>query len=102
MKIHIILRGEADLRKIYKEIRSEKNLSTSTRSIDIRQKLQDTFNEEFVFKKISISKTEFVMSKETDKFVDFSNIQLMSSLPSSLTFKEARENDQYINETNAY
>ena len=33
------------------------------------------------------SKTEFVMYKETDKFVDISNIQLMSSLPSSLTFK---------------
>ena len=27
------------------------------------------------------------MSKETDKFVDVSNIQLKSSIPSSLTFK---------------
>ena len=33
------------------------------------------------------SSKEFVVSKETDKSDDFSNIQLISSLPSSLTFK---------------
>ena len=91
VKIHIIIRGEvysvADLRKIYKEIRSERNLSSFTRNIDIRQKLQDMFYEKNVFKKMSSSKTEFVMSKETEKFVDISDIQLMSSLPSSLTYK---------------
>ena len=36
---------------------------------------------------MSSSKTEFVMSKETDKIADISNIQLMSSLPSSLAFE---------------
>ena len=49
VKIHIIIRGEvysvADLRKIYSKIRSERNLSRSTRSIDIRQKVQDMFYE---------------------------------------------------------
>ena len=78
---------EKYLRKIYNEIRSERNLSSSLRSIDIRQKLQDMLYEKIVSKKMSSSKTEFVMSKETNKFVDISNIQLMSSLPSSLTFK---------------
>ena len=73
--------------KNIKRNRSERNLSSSTRSIDIRQKLQDMFYEKIVSKKMSSSKTEFVMSKETNKFVDISNIQLMSSLPSSLTFK---------------
>ena len=71
---------------IYYVIRSERNLSSSTRRIDIRQNLQDMLSEKMVFKKISSSKTEFVMSKNTDKFVDIWNIQLMSSLPSSLTF----------------
>ena len=45
------------------------------------------FYEKTVFKKMGSSKTEFVMSEETDKFVDISNIQLMSSLPSSWIFK---------------
>ena len=36
---------------------------------------------------MSSSKTEFVMSKETDKIADISNIQLKSSLPSSLAFE---------------
>ena len=36
---------------------------------------------------MSSSKTKFVMSKETDKFVDISITQLMASLLSSLTFK---------------
>ena len=36
---------------------------------------------------MSGSKTEFVVSKETDNFVNFSNIQLMYSLPTSLDFK---------------
>ena len=62
------------MRKIYNEVRSKRNLSSFTRSIGIRQNI-DMFYEKFVFKKISISKTEFVMSKETDKFVDISNIQ---------------------------
>ena len=92
VKVHIIIRGEiysvADFRKLYSKIRSERNLSSSTRRIHIRQRLQDMFNEKNVFKKISSSKTEFVMSKETDKFADTSNVQLMSSLPSSLAFKK--------------
>ena len=45
------------------------------------------FYEKIVFKKMGSSKTEFVMSEETDQFVDISNIQLMSSLPSSWIFK---------------
>ena len=49
------------------------------------------FYEKIVFNKMSSSKTEFVMPKETDKCVDISNIQLMSSLPSSLTFKKLRK-----------
>ena len=32
--------------------------------------------------------TEYVMSKKSDKIVDFANIQLVSSLPNSLTFKK--------------
>ena len=36
---------------------------------------------------MSSSKTEFFMSKETDKIADISSIQLMSSLPSSLAFE---------------
>ena len=36
---------------------------------------------------MSSSKTEFFMSKETDKIADISNISLMSSLPSSLAFE---------------
>ena len=47
---------------------------------------------------MSSSKTEFVVSKETDNFVNFSNIQLMYSLPTSLD----RENDQYISLINSY
>ena len=67
MKIYLIIRGElyfvADLRKIYNKIRSEINVSSSIRSIDIRKKLHHTFDEKIVFKKMSGSKTEFVMSK---------------------------------------
>ena len=32
--------------------------------------------------------TECVMSKESDKIVDFANIQLVSSLQNSLTFQK--------------
>ena len=43
VKIHVIIQGEvhfvANLSKIYNEIRPERNLSSSTRRIDIRQKL---------------------------------------------------------------
>ena len=91
VKIHVIIQGEvhfvANLRKIYNEIRPQRNVSSSTRRTDIRQKLQDMFYEKIVFKKMDSSKTEFVISEETDKFVDISNIQLMSSLPSSWIFK---------------
>ena len=89
--MHNIIREEvysvADLRKIYNKIRFERNLSSCIRSNDIRQKLQDMFYEKVVLKEMSSSRREFIMSKETDKFVDVSNIQLKSSLPSTLTFK---------------
>ena len=55
------------------------------------KKFQDMFYEKVVFKEMSSSSTEFIMSKETDKFVDVSNIQLKSSLPSTLTFKRLRK-----------
>ena len=63
-------------------MRSERSLSSSAKNIDIRQKLY----EKIVLKKMS-SKIEFVMSTVTDQFVDNSNVQLMSSLASSLNFK---------------
>ena len=70
------------------EIRSTRNLSSSVRSIDIKDKLKNTFNENIVFKKMIGGKTntEYVMSKESDKIIDFANIQLVSTLPNSLTF----------------
>ena len=70
------------------EIRSTRNLSSSVRSIDIKDKLKNTFNENIVFKKMNGGKanTEYVMSKESDKIIDFANIQLVSTLPNSLTF----------------
>ena len=40
-----------------------------------------------MFKKMSRSKTEIFMSKETYKFVGFSHIKLMTSLQTSLTLK---------------
>ena len=70
------------------KIRSTRNLSSSVRSSDIKDKLKNTFNENIVFKKMNGGKTntEYVMSKESDKIIDFANIQLVSTLPNSLTF----------------
>ena len=75
---------------MYNEIRSTRNLSSSVRSIDIKNKLKNTFNENIVFKKMNGGKTntEYVMPKESDTIVDFANIQVVSSLPNSLTFKK--------------
>ena len=58
---------------MYNEIRSTRNLSRSVRSIDIKDKLKNTFNENILFKKMNGGKTntEYVMSKESDKIVDF-------------------------------
>ena len=58
---------------MYNEIRSTRNLSRSVRSIDIKDKLKNTFNENTLFKKMNGGKTntEYVMSKESDKIVDF-------------------------------
>ena len=60
---------------MYNEIRSTRNLSGSVRSIDIKDKLKNTFNENILFKKMNGGKTntEYVMSKEWDKIVDFKN-----------------------------
>ena len=94
VKIHIVIRGEVysatDLKNMYNEIRSTRNLSSSVRSIDIKNKLKNTFNENIVFKKMNGGKTntEYVMPKESDTIVDFANIQVVSSLPNSLTFKK--------------
>ena len=57
LKINIIIRVEvysvADLRKIYKEIRSERNISSSTRNIDIRQGM---FYEKIMFRKGAVAR----------------------------------------------
>ena len=70
---------------MYNEIRSRRNISGSVRSIDIKDKLKNIFNENIVFKKINGSKTntKYVMSKKSYKIVDFENIQSVSSLPNS-------------------
>ena len=55
VKIHIVIRGEVysatDLKNICNEIRTAINLSSFVRSIDIKYKLKNTFNENMVFKK---------------------------------------------------
>ena len=70
---------------MYNEIRSRRNISGSVRSIDIKDKLKNIFNENIVFKKINGGKTntKYVMSKNSYKIVDFENIQSVSSLPNS-------------------
>ena len=84
---------------MYNEIRSTRNLSGSVRSIDIKDKLKNTFNENSVFKKMNGGKTntEYFMSKESDKIVDFANIQLVSTLPNSLTFKKNGKDNKRFN-----
>ena len=56
---------------MYNEIRSTRNLSSSARSINIKDKLKNTFNENTVFKKLNVDKTntEYVMSKESDELL---------------------------------
>ena len=68
---------------MYNEIRSRRNISGSVRSIDIKDKLKNIFNENIAFKKINGGKTntKYVMSKKSYKIVDFENIQSVSSLP---------------------
>ena len=75
---------------MYNNIKSTRNLSSSVTSIDIKDNLKNTFNENIVFWKINGGKTntEYIMSKESDKIVDFANIQLFYSLLNFLTFKK--------------
>ena len=56
------------------EIRTTRK--SSVRSIDIKDKPKNTFNENIVFKKVNGSKsnTEQVMSKKSDKIIVFANI----------------------------
>ena len=58
---------------MYNNIKSTRNLSSSVTSIDIKDNLKNTFNENIVFWKINGGKTntEYIMSKESDKIVDF-------------------------------
>ena len=69
LKINIIIRVEvysvADLRKIYKEIRSERNISSSTRNIDIRQGM---FYEKIMFRKGAVARESFLCLKKLITF----------------------------------
>ena len=91
VKIHIIIRGEvhtsSQLKSIYDEIRTEKNLSGSSRSVDVKEKLLETFGDSLIFKQSSCSnKSELVVSKENDSLFNAENI--VSSLPCSLVLKK--------------
>ena len=92
VKIHLVIQREVysaiGLKSMYNNIKSTRNLSSSVRSIDIKDNLKNTFKENIVFWKINGAKTNTEYSKESGKIVDFGNIQLFYSLLNFLTFKK--------------
>ena len=61
VNLHIIIREEvytaSQLRSIYDDIRTEKDLSSSSRSVDVKTRLLETFGDTLIFKQTSSKKS---------------------------------------------
>ena len=74
------------MRSIYNDIQTEKDLSSSSRSVDVKKKLLETFGDTLIFKQTSSKKSELIVSKENKNIFNAENV--VPGLPCSVLLKK--------------